>query len=364
MSSSPIVKLLLPKTEAGNDPSDHRDDPGYLLKAKPAGVALFLEEFRLTESEIEGLAHAEWVIRNLIVKGHLIVIVAEANGGKTTIFLHLSGQMARDGYRVFYVNAEIAGSDAGEFARQAEEEGWVAALPDFKAGMSMKDVIAKLHARNNSGENLSGEVLILDTLKKCVEVINKSKTRDFLQLLRSLTAKGMTVVCLAHTNKYVGVDGKPVFEGVGDIRSDCDELIYLIPAKNPDGTMIVSTQPDKVRAALEPMTFQIARDRQVTLLEGHVDTTTLRERERRFLEDEPLIAIINKIIGDSVLTQTEITQRAKGDMGRPTVTRLLRAYSGQSAGRHQQWEVERAFQDRNTIRYWRKREKKAAPLKS
>ena len=43
------------------------------------------------------------------------------------------------------------------------------------------------------------------------------------------------------------INGKPIYEGTGDLRSDVDELIYFIPEKHEDGSMTVSTDPDKTR---------------------------------------------------------------------------------------------------------------------
>ena len=54
----------------------------------------------------------------------------------------------------------------------------------------------------------SGQVFIFDTLKKMTDVINKRAAKDLLATLRGLSTKGMTIILLAHTNKYKGADHK------------------------------------------------------------------------------------------------------------------------------------------------------------
>lgn len=348
-----IVHAIIPRTDRGNDPNDHRDDPDYLGRAEVPDPFAWMEEFTLTDAEVDDLVDPVWVVPDLVIQGHLVIVVAEPNGGKTTIFAHLAGDMVRAGYRVLYVNADIAGSNAAEFIERAKAGGWAALLPDMKAGRSMLDVVTRLEAMNDTGADVGGVVLILDTLKKCVDVIAKAQARKFLQLLRSLSSKGMTIVALAHTNKYKGVDGKPVFEGVGDLRSDADELIYFIPVKNDDGTMTVSSEPDKVRGDFQPITFNIGRDRTVTRAEQYIDTATEREREQRYRDDEVSIAFILDMIAAGVHKQTDILTRCKDEaqMGKRTVLRVLRDYGTTAAGRWQRWESQRGF-EHNSVRYY------------
>ncbi len=348
-----ILNVVLPRTDSGNDPNDHRAESDYLNRAAVTDPFAWLEEFTLTEAEIEELTDPVWVVPDLVIQGHLLIVVAEPNGGKTTIFMHLANVMVKAGYRVLYVNADIAGSNAAEFVERARAGGWTALLPDMKAGRSMQDVVVRLEDMNESGADVSGVVLILDTLKKCVDVIAKAQARKFLQLLRSLSTKGMTIAALAHTNKYKGTDGKPIFEGVGDLRSDPDELIYFIPVKNDDGTMTVSTEPDKVRGDFQPITFTIARDRTVTQAAEYIDTATEREREHHYREDEPNIAFILDILSSGIAKQAEIITHCKDEaqMGKRTVLRVLRDYGTPSAGRFQRWESRRGF-EHNTVRYY------------
>jgi hypothetical protein len=97
-----------------------------------------------------------------------------------------------------------------------------------------KSSVPNLRQISLTNSDLSKSVIVLDTLKKFGDMMNKSKSKLFNSLLRTLTTKGITVVCLAHTNKHDDKDGKPIFEGTGDLRNDFDELIKLF---TPDGAL-------------------------------------------------------------------------------------------------------------------------------
>ena len=345
---SKINVKILPRTEAGNDPNDHRADLDYLNQAETLDPVAWVRDFIMSAAEIAELKSPEWIVPDLVISGHLVIVVAEPNGGKTTIFSHLASDMVRAGFRVFYVNADISGSDAAEFIETASQGGWVPMLPDLRPGLSMQDVVDRLTTMNETGGNLSDVVFIFDTFKKMTDVIAKKQARELLKLLRSLTTKGMTVILLAHTNKYRDAEGKPIFEGTGDVRSNVDELIYLIPQKHPDGTMTVSTAPDKIRGDFTPITFNITRDRQVTRASEYDDTATQRMRENQYQADAPDIRVILDAIEAGTVKQTEIIEHCKAHrVGKRTTLRLLRDYAG---GQHQQWESQRGL-ERNTVRY-------------
>lgn len=271
----------------------------------------WMEEFTVSTAEAERFCDPVWIVPGLIVRGHLHVIAAEPNGGKTTVFFYLAGRMVKASYKVIYVNADISAGDAKLMVRQAEHTGVKLLLPEMKAGKSMDDIVKNLITLNDSGTDLSGYVFIFDTLKKMTDVINKSASKRLLKLLRSMTAKGATIICLAHTNKYNGHDGKPVYEGTGDIRSDVDNLIYLIPDKRPDGSMLVSAIPDKQRAALGKITFEISPQRQVTRLDEYHDIAGKKKRFTERERDQDIIERISEAIQAKQSKQSDIVTYCK-----------------------------------------------------
>ena len=282
----------------------------------------------VTEEIIETIEDAKFAWRQLIPQGHMVVLCAEANGGKTTLMVHISAEMARDGYRVLYINADASASDIKCYKHHAMDYSYTLINPDLTNGSADK-VVDELRYLATADSDFSKVVIVLDTLKKFGDMMNKSKSKDFNSLLRTLTSKGMTVICLAHTNKYSDKDGKPMYEGTGDTRNDFDELIYLIPARNPDGTTTVTTLADKKRAPIVDESFSIDADREVTVLESCVDTLAIKEFQRHLAEDEEIIHFILtniKTMSKSVTELHAIAVESGLGYSRNRLDRVLRRY--------------------------------------
>ena len=309
-------------------PAQEKGNPYLSLQQNASDPFAWTGAYEMSDAEIDELVDPDWAYPNLIITGHLIVIPAPPNGGKTTIFEWVCSQVASY-YRVIYVNADISGGDAKTAHRKAREGGYTLLLPDMKSGLSMDDVVANLVHMNESGADLSRVLMVFDTLKKMVDVISKQKSRELYKVLRGLTAKGMTIVLLAHTNKHKGDDGKPIFEGTGDLRSDVDEMIYLLPIKHDDGSMTVSTDPDKVRGDFQPITFEIGPppDRVVRQI-GHIDVAGELRYETQLKADADDLATIEAILKRGALKQTEIVEHCKPEgLSRRRVLKLLKRYA-------------------------------------
>ena len=263
-------------------------------------------EYELSIAEADAIAAPEWIIKNLIISGHIILIPAEPNGGKTTIMFHLSEQMVKEGYDVYYVNADISGGDAKPMVDLAKNKGFTLMLPDLKVDKSMDTVLLKLIDMSNDGNRYDNVVFIFDTLKKMLNVISKSSAKAFFELFRKLSAKGMTIILLAHTNKYKDDEGNPVYEGTGDMRADVDELIYLIPQRHDDKSMTVTTKPDKQRGSFEAISFNIDPNRNVTLLNEPVNTIQANQIASDLKKDQGAIDAINQAILNGSTIQKDI----------------------------------------------------------
>lgn len=298
---------------------------------KPQTSTIFdwANDFILSDDEANAIANPEWIIPDLIISGHVILIPAEPNGGKTTIMFYLAGLMAEQDYKVFYVNADISGGDAKPLVKIAKDLNFSLLLPDMKTGLSIDHVILKLVGLSNSDKRLDNTVFIFDTVKKMLNVMSKDAAKRFFQLMRTLSAKGMTIILLAHTNKYPDKDGKPIYEGTGDMRADVDELIYLIPQRNDDKSMIVTTAPDKQRGSFKPISFNLAADRTVTILGEVIDTIAANKHAKVMIKDEPIInAIIAAINAGNVSQQVIIdycSQHYK--LGERSVKKILSKYA-------------------------------------
>lgn len=287
-----------------------------------------LLSMEVTEEIIQNIADAKFAWRQLIPEGHMVVICSKANGGKTTLMVHIAGEMAKSGYRVMYINADASASDIKDYKFHAMEYGYTLINPDLTNGTAEK-VIEELRQISTAEGDFSKAVIVLDTLKKFGDMMNKTKSKQFNSLLRTLTTKGITVICLAHTNKHDDKEGKPIFEGTGDLRNDFDELIYLISVRNPDSTITVSTLKDKTRADIRDESFLITPDREVKRLDHHVDTLAINEYQKSLADDQPVIKFILEHISPISKTATELRTIAidnKAGFSRSRIDAVLRRY--------------------------------------
>jgi len=306
--------------------------------------------FIMTKEEIDQIADPDWVVLNMFIQSHLVAISAEANAGKTTIVFHLAGEMAANGFEVLYINADIAGGDAKGMWQQAQEKGVNLLLPDFK-GKNMMQVRAHLeNMASKENADYSDIVLIVDTLKKFVDLMSKGGVKMAFNLFRKLNAKGMTVITLGHVNKHK-IGDKPIFEGVGDIRNDVDELIYFLPVKNDDGSITVSIDVDKGRGNFEPTTFTILSDRSVRREKQFIDTANILAKKAQYKKDIVFIDSINAALDDGCKNQKEIIDfcSKKGGVGKNSVLNVLQRYSGRFSDPWL-WRRDKQFK-RNTLIY-------------
>jgi len=238
--------------------------------ATPSALS-FLSKYLVTAEGASKMASATFAIPNLIPRGSLSVYVAPGGGGKTAIFTHKAGQLARDGYEVLYINADANPDQLKSQYEKAAKFGFNVLAPDMHIGCSATDVMLDIQRTLDSSVDLSNAVYIIDTLKKFTNLLSKEALKDFLIFMRKLVARGATVCLLAHANKYPDAEGNLVYEGVGDLRSDVDSLIYMYSSRafdrNGEPATVgglkdsrvyeVTTHPDKVRAMFQPVSFRI-----------------------------------------------------------------------------------------------------------
>jgi hypothetical protein len=296
---------------------------------------------KTTDEMMEKIQNSKFAWRKLIVQGHICAMVAKPNGGKTTLMTFASGEMAKDGYRVIYINVDASAGDLKVYHQHASTHGYTLLAPDMIEGKSAKTVTTLLESMAEAGDDLSDVVVVFDTLKKFVEVMNKSQGKVFYALLRKLTAFGMTSVLLAHTNKYNDENGMPIYEGTGDLKNDIDELIYLIPIVADDRSITVSTKVDKERAVTENATFHISPSRIVTAAQDYVDTLDQSNTLKKMDADSSAISFILEHIAvdcKSLTQLVEISKATQSGFSRRSLEAVLKRYYENPAIR--KWERE------------------------
>jgi KaiC/GvpD/RAD55 family RecA-like ATPase len=253
--SQTIPKIIHLELEKKHLPTQESDQSRSLSETKPKQL---FGDLVLSEAHVKGMNDAKFIVPNLIVQSHMAAIVAPANSGKTALLIHFSKQIAQAGFKLYYINCDASPPDLKRHFEHATKNNYELIAPDAIPGKSPNDVIIMIRDYLETFNDLSNVVLIFDTLKKFVDVIEKRPAKEFYRLLRASTVRGCTVILLGHTNKHVGRDGRTIYEGTGDLRNDVDEMIYLDAEKDESKSALrVTTRPDKVRADIKPRSFLI-----------------------------------------------------------------------------------------------------------
>jgi len=263
-------------------------------KAQEENPTLWMEEYELSQEEIDEMQEAEFLSDSLIISSQVTILAAKPGCGKTTLAMAEMAGIVEAGYTVLYVNMDCGAGDLKYWRKIANDGGFKMITPHFSGSKGIKDWMERLAAMSQLNVDLSKTVIVVDTLKKIADLMSKAKAREAMGLLRALTAKQCTIVCAAHCNKHRTPDGKLMFEGVGDIEADCDNLIYLEGSERDDyGTKTVTSEPsDKVRGIFQKRTWQILEDRTVIALDIVVDVAGQAEIISQLEKDETAIEII------------------------------------------------------------------------
>jgi hypothetical protein len=284
-----------------------------------------LSDLVLSDSHVKEMQDAVFIVDNLIVHGHMAAFVAPANSGKTALLIHFSKQIAQAGYNLYYINCDASPSDLKRHFEHARGNKYKLIAPDAIPGKSPRDVLLEFKEYLESGTDLSKAVIILDTLKKFVDVIEKRAAKELYSLLRGLTVRGCTVILLGHCNKHLDKDNRTIYEGTADLRNDLDELIYLDAQKDEAKSLLrITTRPDKVRADIKPRSFLIhLPDREVEELDQPIRIVPRSEEEILELATEGVF--LGKVSQKDLVEF--IGQRVTSDVGEKKIKKILATHA-------------------------------------
>ena len=192
-------------------------------------IASTPEHIRKMESQAR---EAVFVLPRIACAGDLTIINARFSTGKTLLTLWLLSErdiVATKGMDIYYINADDSYNGAVEKAILVESIG-VNELVPGQAGFTTDKLkwIIQSAIKTDTARDI---VIVLDTLKKFVDTMDKREARSLNLMLREFSGCGGTVIALAHTNKHK-IGGESVAEGVGDFLSDFD-CAYLMDEIEP-----------------------------------------------------------------------------------------------------------------------------------
>ena len=190
------------------------------------------------------LRNAVYLIADLAVMGELTIFGAPPNGGKTLLTIAGIIESVKagrvDGTKIFYINCDDNQRGAISKTEILEPLGIQMVVPVLadrkKTGGERFDLGAILR-RKIDKNTIKGEVIILDTYKKFMSVMNKDDQREFNIILRDFVTCGGTVLALAHTNKNKNAEGQYVLGGTSDLKDDADCCWITDPVDTEGGRL-------------------------------------------------------------------------------------------------------------------------------
>lgn len=223
------VKAIMNKSDAGFEVCEWEEvrqgqvDPIDGIANTGSPLTAFSLRGCLPELEKQ-MVEQKLILGNVVLQGQATVIYALANTGKTLIFIHLIIESVKQGgidpARLYYINMDDNSSGLVDKVRLAEEYGFHM-LADGHQGFEAREFRVAMESMIAS-DTARGVIVVLDTLKKFVNTMDKGKSSDFAKIIRQFSLKGGTVIALSHANKNPGADGRIVYSGTTDIVDDFD----------------------------------------------------------------------------------------------------------------------------------------------
>ena len=296
-----------------------------------------LNKYLVTEEDVKSIKSQTHKYKKCVPGGQLFILVGVGGSGKTTVMeficKHIPGE-------VYYFNMDTPSVHIPEARIRAEEGNYHLLCPDLKGGIDQ--VVNDLKLINQEGADLSDVTIVLDTIKKIMDMGDKGDIKRLMKVLRSLTTKGTTVIGLGHTNKYANENGWPDYEGTADLRNDCDAMACLIHHCKPDDpdTIITSLywqeqgwEHAKDRGEVKPATWVIDRsnNRKVTELDSWVDTKKLNDESQQLEQAGDILHDLIEYLAsqpEEVNQSQVVTAMATIPHSRRQVLKHLKIYDG------------------------------------
>jgi hypothetical protein len=296
-----------------------------------------------------------YVLGKLAILGQLTAFYAKPNSGKTLLTLYLLIEAIKKGdiksEDVYYINADDNYKGLVEKLLLAERYGFKMLAPNFK-NFNPDDFSSYLHSLIQS-DAAKGKVIILDTLKKFTNIMDKKLSSDFGRHMRSFVTKGGTIIMLAHTNKNRDGDGKVVFSGTSDIVDDvdCAYTLDITDDKSASLNKTVLFENIKSRGDVEQeeaYKYLAKASNYEELLDSvspidETDAILAKERIRmgKLLDkNEKTIDVIRKIIEGGTTLKTELINKAivESKESKAKVFKALKDHTGKKFIDGHRWE--------------------------
>ena len=320
-----------------------------------------------SEAMAKQMLEDKFVLQDLAILGQWTTFYASHNVGKTLITLRLlkdgveSGVL--DGRTVFYINCDDNYRGSVEKLAIVEKYGIEMLVPhrnDFNPATLVSEMNKAV--QNDEARNI---VIILDTLKKFVDLMNKTEATKFGVIGRQFSQAGGTLIGLAHTNKHRDDEGKSIYSGTTDIADDCD-CVYVIEKIEDDkgsGRRVIQFRNEKQRGDVSAeKSFSYVRhegNSYEDLLNSVsvVDEETVKQekelaaKKNRYYADKLVVDTIIETISNESLDLTELIDRVseETEKSKAKCRKIVYQYKGEGLDEFTFWRIRTGAHNRKTL---------------
>jgi AAA domain len=213
------------------------------------------------ENLVNKAVKQEPLLGGVCLKGQITTWYARPNTGKTLITLALIIESVESKSikpeDVFYINADDSQAGYAEKVQLLDEYRIHTLVPGEK-GFKLNQLVPALNKMAEQG-TASGKLVVVDTVKKIADLMDKREMRHFGMAIRPFTMAGGTILLLAHTNKARSAKGELVYAGTSDLLedADCAYLIDEAPDHTAEGKKLVRFMNLKLRGSnVEQVLYQ------------------------------------------------------------------------------------------------------------
>jgi hypothetical protein len=312
---------------------------------------------------LEGSAQpSNAILGGAILAGQATAIYAAPNVGKTLLALYLLTE-AVHAQRIkpaatYYINADDSSKGMAEKLLLLDELGVHTLVPGYKGftPARLTDALAKM-VRDDL---CRGVVVVIDTLKKFVDLMDKKSAAAFGDQIRQFVLRGGTVIALAHTRKNANPTGQQVYGGTTDIVEDFDGacLLVTLPDLSPRGEKMVQFQFLKRRGPNADEAYAYAPDPELSYAERLAsvraidakDLDKYAEVDAR-LADDKLITVTAECIQAGFIQKMQLVREVAKRTGvsRRSAMQVLERYTGSDPDKHR-WDY--SVRDRGAKVFW------------
>ncbi len=297
----------------------------------------------------------KYILGEIAILGQATVLYAKPNTGKTLLVMFmlsekiLSGEL--DGSKVIYVNADDTHRGLVQKLEIAEQTGFGMVSPGYE-GFRADMLLVKL-AELIKNDEAHGVIVVLDTLKKFTDIMDKRRASDFGRIIRAFISKGGSVIMLAHTNKHRDAEGKLIYSGTSDIVDDVD-CAYILDSGEPDGLTTsvifenIKSRGDVVKtvgysySSKEKQSYWELLNSVNIIDEKERETARINQSiEREIEKNSVLIDAIIECIYEKITLKTELIEEARKRSGesKKKVIAVLSKHTGNNYKKGHRWFV-------------------------